>query len=148
MLLDRQSPRAWSPFAQRAASVSIRTSLLPNRTCLRHSRASRWIGKKVSIKIRQMSGQSLGVGEHIGELLGHRGWVVLIVINSQSLIALSLVGEQTLQRRLLQEAIHLLVHVGSRPIDRSVKLFDGACGQLNLTIAGRALLQGLDLIVV
>src|SRR5271157_354413 len=53
-----------------------------------------------------------------------------------------------LQRCLLQELIHLFVHVSSRPIDGSVQLFDGVCGHLNQTVAWLAVLQGLDVIAV
>ena len=106
------------------------------------------IGEKVRVEIRQVRWQGLGIGQHIGELLGYHGRVTLIVIKSQGLIALMLVGEQTLQCRLLQESIHLFVHIGGRPIDGSVKVFDRAGRQLHLTVAGRAVLQGLDLIAV
>ena len=42
----------------------------------------------------------------------------------------------------------MFVHVGGRPIDGSVKLFDGARGHLDQTVAGLAILQGLDVIAV
>src|SRR5208337_388741 len=54
----------------------------------------------------------------------------------------------TLQCRLLQEPIYLFVHIGGIPMDGALKRFDRARGQLNLTVAGGALLQGLDLIAV
>ena len=42
----------------------------------------------------------------------------------------------------------MFIHVGGRPIDGSVKLFDGGRGHLNPTVAGFATLQGLDVIAV
>jgi hypothetical protein len=56
-----------------------------------------------------------------------------------------MVGEQTLQCRLLQLLIRLLAHVGSGPVNGPVNLFEGACGHLNQTVA-RFATQGLDVI--
>ena len=42
----------------------------------------------------------------------------------------------------------MLVRVGGRPIDGSVKLFDGGRGHLNPAVAGFATFQGVDVIAV
>jgi len=59
------------------------------------------------VEIREVLRQGLAVAQHVGELLGHLGRVTLIVVNSQSLIAVAAVREQPLQRSLLQKSIHL-----------------------------------------
>jgi hypothetical protein len=81
-------------------------------------------------------------------LLRHICRITFIVVNAQGLVAFPLVGEQALKCPFLQESVHLLVHVGGRPIDGSVKLFNRGCGHLNATVARLAILQGLNVIAV
>lgn len=100
------------------------------------------------IEIGQILGYRLAVTHHVLELLWDLGRVAFVVIDSQDDIAFTLVCLEALQRSLLQELIHLIVHVLRGPVDGFLKLFDGVRRQLNLAVARFAVLQGLSLVTV
>src|SRR5579863_1919425 len=81
-------------------------------------------------------------------MIGDIGGIALIVINAQSPIAFTLVSQQTIEHAAPQKLVDLIVHIRTGPIDGLMDCFDGTGGDLNQAIAGPAILQGLDVIVI